>query len=665
MKRLDHKEVLSAAYNSVSIDSDEWSICYETNGEVYVFTLDYSSLPCSPVTIALGRKIIFEWLSDSGYGQDAPVTSTFPKIAKKILLLLCVFEKLYPQKRIFDLDQKSLEAWVLAAMYHSLRISETSKKFELLQNPTPYKKGYLTNLITAYKIIHRLYQEGRCYDGPERQVTQPTMIKLLTSDLSALDLEMDEWLNSNNYGSIPFVIANLLMADAIKTIRSLKTKQLLTYFKTIRDSGRLDLVGMAWNNTNSISNYRKSSDIRYLAKKTANEPEKLSSCKILVMIPLHNKLCKLLPKGKEFTFPWPTFTDLQKDHRSAIIAGVIIFLFIMAKRGGEVRPIRAIDINIPPDISDSSTFTTPNFKTNKGVSSTQGVTDGIQESFETLIGLFYTDIKNTITPLFSTLPFLNAPHKPNGRISYTQLCRYLQDYYEEFIVRCKDIVDFDISKLHSNISPHQFRHTFSEFSLRRFDGNVEELVRQAFRHGVHRNWIKNYSEDKLDEDVNQQLNKEYIQELVPRILLDQDSLDKDFVGGMAVFIATVIRPETVHLSPEAFEEYIANLANDFISITPHEYGWCILHKLFKSQAKCSKDGITPSPAGTTSRKCNGCINFCASRKSHLNKQRTIALTHIDFVESSTWSLPELKQQSLLAIRDAQKLFPELQALGEF
>jgi hypothetical protein len=39
------------------------------------------------------------------------------------------------------------------------------------------------------------------------------------------------------------------------------------------------------------------------------------------------------------------------------------------------------------------------------------------------------------------------------------------------------------------------------------------------------------------------------------------------------------------------------------------------------------------------------------------------MNHIDFIEQKIWSMQSLKNASINAVRDAQKLFPELKKLG--
>jgi hypothetical protein len=225
-------------------------------------------------------------------------------------------------------------------------------------------------------------------------------------------------------------------------------------------------------------------------------------------------------------------------------------------------------------------------------------------------------------------------------------------------------VDFSIKDLHPRLKSHQFRHSFAEFGLRRYDGAIEELIRQHFCHRYNHWWTKRYTGDKLDDERVQYLSKEYIKDLVPRILRDAE-VDPDYVGGIAVYIKRELAPKIRTMNASEAENYLSQICDGVLQITPHEYGWCLLHEHFRSVAKCADTKGNPNPLATNSSKCINCANFCASRKSHLATQKQIAIAHIDFIESNVWKMPSLKNASIAAVRNAQTLFPELKELGTF
>src|SRR5690606_5092572 len=125
-----------------------------------------------------------------------------------------------------------------------------------------------------------------------------------------------------------------------------------------------------------------------------------------------------------------------------------------------------------------------------------------------------------------------------------------------------------------------------------------------------------------------------------------------------VYIKKQLSHSTKNLNPTEAEKYIKNFSEEFVQITPHEYGWCMLHKNFQNVAQCADEMGLPSPTTTSSEKCNSCANFCASRRSHLSAQKKIAIAHMDFVEQGIWKMPRLKQRSREAVLNAQQLFPE-------
>ena len=273
-----------------------------------------------------------------------------------------------------------------------------------------------------------------------------------------------------------------------------------------------------------------------------------------------------------------------------------------------------------------------------------------------------TNKSGTDLPLFSAPPTLTNPCTQPKRLSSDRLNAYLHSYYASFCTRISQKVDFDVRDIHTSITSHQFRHSFAEFALRRYDGNIEELLRQHFLHAFDHWWTKKYTADKLDKDYVQRLNKSYIKELVPNIAFDS-RLEPSYVGGMALYIRSIINEQVLSLPPPEVEKHIASLCSKITSITAHEYGWCLVLKEFSTQAKCADSTGAPSPTSTSQDKCTSCVNFCSSRKSHLEVNTQIVISHLDFLEQEVWRFPDIKERSRQAVLNSQKLFPELKSLG--
>ncbi|MDN6204810.1 MAG: hypothetical protein L0J05_09950, partial [Tetragenococcus halophilus] len=386
--------------------------------------------------------------------------------------------------------------------------------------------------------------------------------------------------------------------------------------------------------------------------------------------PLHKELSSIGETvkgadGKEKLFPWPNFKTFRQDYNKIQSAIAIILLTVMGKRGvSEVRTLRGMDISLSDKTKAKSSTVKPSiWKTHKGMRIEHGVTNFIDDVFKTALQLSHLDKTNTALPIFSALPTPKNTQATPTFISIESFCHRLNVYYDDFCDRLSDHVDFDIKEKHQRITSHQFRHAFAEFALRKFDGNVEELIRQHFCHSYNHWWTKRYTGDKLDADQTEETNKRYIRELVPQILLDSTK-DPEYVGAVALFLKKRFGDTINTVTAEEFDKIIESACDEIIQVTPHEYGWCLLHKESHNSAKCRDVNGIPNPQNTSAYKCTACANFCASHSSHKAKNLQITLGHLDFLEQKTWKQRLLTEKSKNAVYQAQLLFPEFKKYGE-
>jgi hypothetical protein len=528
----------------------------------------------------------------------------------------------------------------------------------------PLAFGTLSSLLFAFRSWFNFYISGDIHDGPEFLVHYSDIKIFLEKDFDETGQNYNGWKNGKTLGSVNFMVANLLLADALSVLRSKRTEELLAYFHCARKHSDSSSIFEFWtlNVSPQFVDYRRSGNLDKMLVDPRND--RLSNNSLIVFLTeLHKKLVDIQPQKVFIKFPWRTYSELIADYTNLIAALYIIFLTVMGKRGNsEILTLRGVDLtNSNSDTGSGATMRPSIRKTNKGFREEQGVTNFIDDAFNTLLHLGYVDKAGTTLPLFSMLhPKAKSFDLP---VSLCQSHSYqlLSDYYNGFIERVTSKVDFDVRELQPSITSHQFRHAFAEFALRRFDGNVEELIRQHFCHRYNHWWTKRYTADKLDACYENDLSRKYIRELVPRILSDS-IVDPDFVGGMAVFIKREIRDKIKTSDHEGVARYIDNFCSDILTITPHEYGWCLVHRKYSKVAQCADALGVPEPSNTDSSKCNKCANFCASKHSHLAVQTQIAVSHLNFIECNTWKMPILKNASIEALRNAEFLFPELKAV---
>ncbi|TOM13236.1 hypothetical protein, partial [Vibrio parahaemolyticus] len=139
------------------------------------------------------------------------------------------------------------------------------------------------------------------------------------------------------------------------------------------------------------------------------------------------------------------------------------------------------------------------------------------------------------------------------------------------------------ANIHNTTSPHQARHLWAEYTIRRFDGAVIDLITEHFRHRHSDNFIKAYYEDALRERERDDIELSYIEEILRRIGSCNESLP-GFFGAAAKRARNELRKAAL-ISFDDFEFAVASLTENIV-ITVDEWGYCLLRKGEEQLAKC-------------------------------------------------------------------------------
>lgn len=86
-------------------------------------------------------------------------------------------------------------------------------------------------------------------------------------------------------------------------------------------------------------------------------------------------------------------------------------------------------------------------------------------------------------------------------------------------------------------------------------------------------------------------------------------------------------------NPDELDEFIDNLSNNFDSLTPHEFGFCLVLTETKHLSKCldKKTGVPDLLSGCFEL-CSGCHHSFRSKKSNYDSVLRNVLSHEDFLE---------------------------------
>jgi len=584
------------------------------------------------------------------------------RTAYKFLLLM---QSRHPDKNIYDLSKSELLTLISSALFHvwARESGFRTPSHELQLTETPLSKQEMERILALLSQWFHLFKHGENPDGPAYKITALEAKRHIRSIFKNKEIDFHNWDEGKSYGAIPFVVAHLLLADAISIVESKSTKQVLTFFEITESTDSFKFVSHFWNTAPStlIGQYRKTGNNQCLRYSVESEVtgQHANDAKSQFCIPLHDGLSAHNEPTEKFVFPWACYSDFVYEVNKIRVAVLIIFLSVMGKRGpSEVMTLKVENFTLSSQNNNNGAiFEASIEKTHKGFRQTQGITDLIETSLNVLKRLSFVK-KHSDMPLFSRLPCLTEDLTSISPIPIATMYDQLKVYYHQFLERAKSSVDFDVKALHPVLKTHQFRHSVADFALRRFDGDVEEKVRQLFCHSEGHWFTKKYTADKLDDNIQSAKDREYIKELIPRVL--RDNSDKpNFVGAMAIYIKKTFSDETIICTPEEIENKLSVFSENIVSITSNEYGWCLLHKHYTQVANCADDTGIPRPRNTSSFKCNSCKNFLASRNSHYTKQLQIAIAHTDFIQQDIWKMPRLREKSKRAVKDAIDLFPEL------
>jgi hypothetical protein len=207
--------------------------------------------------------------------------------------------------------------------------------------------------------------------------------------------------------------------------------------------------------------------------------------------------------------------------------------------------------------------------------------------------------------------------------------------------------------IEDGIHPHMLRHTFAEFALRRFDGNVIEEIRNHYRHSYGSYMTKKYTDNKLRVEEQILLENEYIAELVGRIGNRPD----EFSGPIAAFIKRRINETHELLTIDEIEERICD---EVESIVGHEWGYCIVIAKTKTEANCynKKTKVPEIEKSSSFLTCSTCKHRL-TEKSQKEDILRIGLTHQNFIDN--YPLPSVTKSSRKVVSNCNAILKEIRS----
>ena len=167
------------------------------------------------------------------------------------------------------------------------------------------------------------------------------------------------------------------------------------------------------------------------------------------------------------------------------------------------------------------------------------------------------------------------------------------------------------------VSSHMGRQSFVSFALRVSDGNVSEKIRRLLRHDICARWMfTDYTEYKLSPEQQEFLEREYIKEIISKIISKKyiNGEEHYYFGAMLSRIEKLIDENINFISEDEVEDEINRLGDMIEKIKIHEYGFClpVTETITKSKCYNKRTKIPEYDKASSFSSCTKCIHLLSS-----------------------------------------------------
>ena len=184
--------------------------------------IKWSVYPLKTERLLLAQRLLTSFWSPSITAGKSLISSSSYRQQDTLIRILILIEEEFPESRVCELTQKNwIKIWIL--MLYRVWSNETDTKTGkrlLVSVKEPLAKQMFERTTTILKLWFYAYQSGEVSDGPEFLLSAPIVEPALKSTIQNDGNDFEVWKKGGSYGSVPFVIAHLLLADALSVVRS-------------------------------------------------------------------------------------------------------------------------------------------------------------------------------------------------------------------------------------------------------------------------------------------------------------------------------------------------------------------------------------------------------------------------------------------------------------
>ncbi|VVO01723.1 site-specific integrase [Pseudomonas fluorescens] len=550
------------------------------------------------------------FLSSSRAGP-MEVRSCHASVVESVLLKkLCEYwEKNHSTKPLWNWNRSEVKEMVRKVMVRDL---------SPLGDPILYAANNLNQFCYWLSISHEAYLDGRINDGISFKTSSHFKKEVMDPLMKFLDSDYAEWVYGGSYGSISPAIASLLLAHSIQILESESLIAAQCFFKAWKKNPTG--LGSIFRQFN-----RRNLDVLE-RDHFQNSARSVKSLKLKHALLDEFKESGILPLSR---LPWDSYIELSDFCRLAIQACMVIILTLTGHRAGELLSVHSADWEVK---GDEVIVREEIEKTLNGLRIPRYFHSLAARAVKTIWSLSFIDSEKHRIPLHHKAwssglasavingedvdTWLNL----NGELTANTLRQWLDNYFEQSFL----VVYPEVKAEHPGISPHQFRHSWAEFSIRRFDHNVEAQVREYFLH-KSKKATRRYTDKKLSESVQYSIEHEYLDEVIHQVISDRFG---DEYRGPAYRRIVNTLSKVDSLDPAELDALVESICNSVESYTAFEWGCCLLLKNSKQDAKCH-DSFTGLPAPkiyASVKRCTTCPNLGTNALQRNNLTR-IAINH--------------------------------------
>ncbi|QUS59036.1 hypothetical protein [Pseudovibrio brasiliensis] len=489
---------------------------------------------------------------------------------------------------------------------------------------------------------HMYFMDGTLVDGLRIEVDKRLCEAILKPHIEASGQSLAVWLKGGSHGSIPIENGMVVLADAIELIETAQAKAARAFYSYIRKNPRVSAPAMLCEKDGlytgkTIRSAKKQQLRSILDKRLAGEPP-----------------CIFASRG--------ALSDFVANLYSAAIYIVLVLSGCRVSEWVTFYPR-----HMKRHIDGTWEFSNAVHKTNHSILSPRYLHGMAALALDTLIELSYLDKIAEDAPVLLRSFRCHTRCKEGKRPTFSDMLASgywgenagatvrssFGEYYARTIAKHIELV-----KIHSETTPHQARHLWAEYCIRRFDGAVIDRISEHFRHRLSDNFIKAYYEKALLERERDDIERAYVEDILRRVANDESGSMAGFYGPAVKRARNELKKAKL-ISTDDYDLAIAAIS-EAVTITVDEWGYCLLREGEEARARCFNKELGTAMVDElrSFEVCAQCVHSCNTELQRAGIERSL-LAHEQYVDALPAELSRLGDASRQHLKYGERRLREM------